>query len=384
MRIKAFDFWLLAKAAVTLLLCLVTTIGFANPDMIFNGLEYEYKYEKKRVIDANFEAKANYNLYLNGKYSDYKIVTWNENRVSFHVEIIVKSNREDVAKEAVNNIDVEFNNRKDEATIEARTVFKKNTFKNISYEIDYYVMIPKDLYLVIDNSYGNVEIDKLNKTLDLKLDYGNFSIDSIFTDAMLDVDYGNVKVKYADKVKAVIDYGNIRINSGNEVDVKMSYGNMNLDDVKTLDANCRYSDVTCSDADYANLDMQYSDIYLKKIKEVTIDGRYSDVEIDRLLKKINFVSDYGDIEIDNVDRDFELIDINANYADADITLSDGNSFSYDISVTYGDINNYYLKDKSTRYIKEDNMTSLKGSFNDATKAHYINIDLRYGDLDFDF
>ena len=176
MRIKAFDFWLLAKAAVTLLLCLVTTIGFANPDMIFNGLEYEYKYEKKRVIDANFEAKANYNLYLNGKYSDYKIVTWNENRVSFHVEIIVKSNREDVAKEAVNNIDVEFNNRKDEATIEARTVFKKYTFKNISYEIDYYVMIPKDLYLVIDNSYGNVEIDKLNKTLDLRLDYGNFSI----------------------------------------------------------------------------------------------------------------------------------------------------------------------------------------------------------------
>ena len=373
-----------AKATLTLLLCFVITTVFANSGMTFNGLEYEYKYEKKRVIDANFEAKANYNLYLNGKYSDYKIVTWNENRVSFHVEIIVKSNREDVAKEAVNNIDVEFNNRKDEATIEARTVIKKNTFRNISYEIDYYVMIPKDLYLVIDNSYGNVEIDKLNKTLDLKLDYGNFSIDSIFTDAMLDVDYGNVKVKYADKVKAVIDYGNIRINSGNEVDVKMSYGNMNLDDVRTLNANCRYSDVTCSDADYANFDMQYSDIYLKKIKEVIIDGRYSDVEIDRLLKKINFVSDYGDIEIDNVDRDFELIDINANYADADITLSDGNSFSYDISVTYGDINNYYLKDKSTRYIKEDNMISLKGNFNDATKAHYISIDLRYGDLDFDF
>ena len=86
------------KATLTLLLCFVITTVFANSGMTFNGLEYEYKYEKKRVIDANFEAKANYNLYLNGKYSDYKIVTWNENRVSFHVEIIVKSNREDVAK----------------------------------------------------------------------------------------------------------------------------------------------------------------------------------------------------------------------------------------------------------------------------------------------
>lgn len=384
MRTKAFGFWLLAKATVTLLLCLVTTIGFANSDMTFNGLEYEYKYEKKRVIDANFEAKTDHNLHLYGKYSDYKIVTWNENRVSFHVEIIVKSNKEDVAKEMVNNIDVEFNNIKSESIIEARTIFKEKTFRNISFEIDYYVMIPEGLYLVIDNSYGDVEIDKLNKNLDLELDYGNFSIDSIFANAKLDVDYGNVKMKYADKVNAVIDYGNIRINSANDVDVKMSYGNMNLDDVKTLTANCRYSDVTCSDIDYANFDLQYSDTYLKNIKEVTIDGRYSDVEIDRLLKKINVVSNYGDVEIDNVDRDFELIDINANYADADIALDDVNGFSYDISVTYGDIDNYYLKDRSTRYIREDNKTTIKGNIDDERNAHYVKINLRYGDLDLEF
>lgn len=384
MKTKAFGFELLTKATMTLLLCLVATIGFANSEHDPNDVYNDYKYEKKRTIDANFYAKNNYKLNLYGKYSDYKIATWNENQVSFHVEIKVKSNKENVVKEMINNIDVEFNNSKNDETITARTIINNKSFKNVSFDINYYIMIPEGLYLTLDNSYGNIEVDKLNKALDLELDYGNFSIDSLLAYGKIDVDYGNVKIKYADKTDSAIDYGNIRVNSGNEVDVRLRYGNMNVDNVKSLTANCRYSDVSCSGIDYANFDMQYSDSYLKNIKEVRIDSEYSDVEIYNLLKKINFTSDYGDIEINNVDKDFELIDINANYADVDITLAERSCFTYDISVTYGDIDAYYLKEKSTRYIEEDDTITVKGNLNDEKNAHYIKVVLQYGDLDFEF
>ena len=104
-KIVTIGFWPLSKIVFTLLLCFVASIGFAE-----NEFDNNYKYTKKRTIDANFNAGEDYTLNLSGKYSDYEISTWNENHISFHVEIVVKSNKEEKAEELLYQIDIDFEN----------------------------------------------------------------------------------------------------------------------------------------------------------------------------------------------------------------------------------------------------------------------------------
>lgn len=371
------------KTALTLLLCFICSIGFAESDEISNDLNDNYKYSKKRTIDANFESGENHSLYLYGKFSNYKISTWKENRISFHVDIITKSNKEETADNLLRQIDIEFSNLKTNKSVSAKTVLPTK-IKNAGFQIDYYIMIPENIFVEIDNSYGDINIDKLNKYFNIDLDFGDFSIDSIFAACKIDLSYGSAKIKHADEVKGKIDFSDIRINSGETVDITLKYGNGNFGKIKSLIAKCEFSDITCSEIDNASLNVKYTDTYLKKVKEATIDNSFSDVEIDHLLKKIKFSSQYGDVEINKVDLDFELIDIVSQFSDVEIVLSEEHKFSYNLTATSGDIGNNELKDNAKRYIKEDNKIMIIGNYNDGSNANQINIEAKYGDIEIDF
>ena len=373
-----------AKMTMTLLLCFICSIAFSDELKINDNSNENYKYTKKRSIDANFDARSNYKLNLYGSFSDYKIATWNENYVSFHVEIITKSNREKAAEEMLNNINVEFDNMKSTEIIEARTTIKTKKTTNISFQINYYIMIPDNLYLTINNSYGDIEIDKLSKDLNLELDFGSFSIDSLLSNNnKLDLNYSDVKIKYSNKIEGKIGFSDIRINNSKNVNLNMKYGNGKFGDIKKLTATCEFSEISCNYADFVSLDIKYTDTYFEKVNEITIDDSYSDVEIDYLLKKINFTSTYGDIEINKIDNDFKLIDISSRYGDVDLMLNKELNFSYYISTEYGQIDSKYLKDNARVYIYEiNNKEKISGNIEMVDQK--INIEVKYGDVDIDF
>ena len=376
---------LLSKKSITLafLMCFFCSIGLANHEIASNNSKDNYKYSKKRTINATFDASENYVLHLYGKFSNYKISTWKEDQISFHVEIITKSNKEENADNLLRQIDIEFSDSKTNKSVAAKTILP-NKIKNTGFQIDYYIMIPEDIFIEIENSYGDIKIDRLNKYLNMKLDFGYFSIDSLFAGSKLDLSYGSAKIKYADEVDGKIDFSDIRINAGNKIDISLEYGNGNFGTIKSLNADCDFSDITCSDIEYGYLNVNYTDTYLKKVKEITIDNSFSDVEIDHLLNEIKFTSKYGDIEINKVDTNFHLIDIKSSYSDVDIVISEDHKFSYNLSALYGDIENKALKDNARRYIKEDNKIKITGSHNDDTGTHQINVEVQYGEIDIEF
>ena len=385
MRTMTISHWLLAKkkTTLTLLLCFICSIGFSNSEIVSNNLNDNYKYSKKRTINANFDAGENHALYLYGKFSNYKISTWKENQISFHVEIVTKSDKEENADKLLRQIDIVFSSSQTNNSVTAKTVLP-NKIKNTGFQIDYYIMIPENIFIEIENSYGDINIDKLNKYFNMELDFGYFSIDSLFAGSKLDLSYGSAKIKYADEIDGKIDFSDIRINSGNKIDVILKYGNGNFGTIKSLTAHCEFSDVTCSNIESGYLNVKYTDTYLKNIGDITIDGSFSEVEIEHLIKKIKCTSNYGDIEINRVDADFEHIDISSQFSDVDIILSKSHKFSYNLSASFGDIENKTLKDNARRYIKEDNKIKITGNHNDDTDTHQINVDVYYGDIDIEF
>ena len=361
------------KFLLTLLLCFIVSIGNAN----------NYKYSKKRTIKANFEMSEDYTLYVYGKFSNYNIQTWGEDNISFHIEIITRSDKEENAMNLLHHIDVEFDNSQTNKSVSAKTVIPKK-IKNANFQIDYYIMIPENIFVDIKNLYGDVNIDKLNRYFTMDLDFGNFSLDSLFSTANIDVKYGNTKIKYVHDLKGNVGFGDVRINSGNNVDIILKYGNGKIGEMKTMTAHCEFSDLSCTSIDSAYINVQYTDTYLENVKEVTIDDSFSEVEIEHLLKKINFTSKYGDIEINNVDKDFKYIGISSQFSDVDIVLDKSYKFSYQLSASFGDINNEILKDNAKQYVKENSETTLMGIHNEGTDLPMIKADVHHGDLNIKF
>lgn len=344
MKTLTIGYQLLKKIGTTLLLCFISSIGFADNDVDLNK---NFKYKKTKTIDKTFDAASDYKLILDGSFSDYTITTWNESNISFHVEISTFSNKESKAEEMLENINVKFNSYG--KTIKAETIIKKRRFDNTSLDIDYQIMIPEDIFLEINNSYGDVDIDRLNRYLNVDLNFGSFSIDSLFAKGYIDISYGNAQIKYGNELHCYIDFGDIRINQGKYVNVEMDYSNGKLGDIEGLNVDCEFSEI----------------------------------EIENVLRILDLKLSYGEADINKVNKDFSYINIQSSFSDIYLNLDGLQDYSYDISTSFADIDADFLKGSARKYIKEDNEVSIIGDFNDSHKSHNIKIRSTYGDVEID-
>ena len=329
---------------LTLMFCFATLFVIAENSV--TDINASYKYSKKRTIDANFETVDGYAIALIGKYSDYKISTWNENYVSFHVEIITKANKEAPAENMLYAIDVDFENSKMENNLNAKTVIKKNNIKNVSFQISYYVMVPQDILLSIYNHYGDVYIDKANRNLIVEMKYGDLFIDDILSHAEINLLYGDANIKNANHITAYMNYGDIDAVNVNEASITMNYGSAKFDAVDVMSGKFNYSNI-----------------------------KLGNVE-----KTVDISMNYGDVKINDKNNNFEQIRVQANYSDIELSLNETMSFSYDITLLYGDIKNDILEKHAKKIIEKNYQTSMTGNVNDEDQLHKIVISGNYSDV----
>lgn len=318
------------KASLLLLLmCLISSVGFANPEVIFNDFNNKYKYSKKKTIDANYEAYSDYTIDINGRYSDYKISSWDQSYIAFHVEVVTKSDVEKKAEELLNKIRIEFDESRANKRIGVETVISNNNFRNVGFHIVYYIMLPKDVYINIDNIYGDVQMDKATRKINAEIKYGDISIDSVFSESSFDMKYGNVKLRYVERSYIDIAYGDVEIDNAVNLNIDMAYGDADLGVTRGLQADLAYSDLSCV----------------------------------------------------CLDKDFEEINVSASYSDIKLNMAKTQGFSYEISTMYGDIESKKLKDNATRLIKENYRERIVGNFNDKDNNHRIILDGMYSDIE---
>lgn len=331
---------------LTLIFCFATLLAYAeNENNAFNA---SYKYSKKRTIDANFETIVGTSVALIGKYSDYKISSWEENYVSFHVEIIAKANKEEYAEEMLYAIDVDFNNDKNKQKLTAKTIINKRNAKNVGYNISYYIMLPQDVFVSIYNTYGDVIMDKANNNLYVEMQYGDFSIDDIVSAAEIKMNYGDVNIKKAKQINAKINYGDIDIADVNSAVFKMNYGSVKLDNVNRLIGELNYSDINVNNIE------KYADIYVN----------------------------YGDVTVNKISQAFESMKVQLNYSDIILNLTEDMSFTYDIKLLYGDIENDLLEKYAKRIVETKvNTKTMTGNINDSEGKHKIIINGNYSDVE---
>ncbi|MGB1284122.1 MAG: hypothetical protein ACPG44_06610 [Polaribacter sp.] len=350
---------------ITFLFLLIPYISFGN-----NG---DKKHEKNKIIEKKFSVNADAKVSLNNRYGNLHITTWNKNEVDIKVEIIVKGDDLEVVEDKLASIDVDFD--ASASFVNAKTIFgnKKNSWswwkksKNMNYQINYTVRMPKSNSVDLDNDYGAIYLDKLSGQADINCDYGKISVGE------LSAPNNSINLDYCSK--STIAY----MKSGN---VNVDYSKLTIEDSKKIRFNTDYSTIVCNKAETINFNADYGSITFDDVVNVSGNSDYTSMRFGNVRKNLKIDTDYGSIKIANLSKGFESVDISSEYAGIRIGIEQGNVFDFVLNLQYA---GFKRNDSNIELFKSISKSSKKyyeGKYGKGNTNSKIKISSQYGGVSF--
>ena len=305
------------KILVLTALCLMAMIGHANNYREDGG---KYRYEAQKIIEQTYNVDENPILEMVGKYSDFIITPWDQQKIDFKVKIIVKSNDEDKLKAKFNSIDVKFDQFGNKVT--AETVFgdyKYRTF-NGTMTIKYYVKVPRDVFMELETKYGDIKVETVAKNLEVDIKYGDLKADSLLADNSIDIKYGDININYAKNIELELDYGDAKVRNCDKIDAEL-----------------RYSNIYITELNEGNIENKYSTVKIERAAKITFDdAAYSDLKVSNVTNKIIADMRYCDLKA-TITTLKPVVELEGQYTDMTLYIKEDASFDYNLKSSYSDI-----------------------------------------------
>ena len=327
------------------------------------------KHEKSKNISKTFNVNKNATLYINNKYGNVNVTTWNENRIEIKVKITVKGDDLSSVERKLKDIDIQF-----EATsnlVEARTFIEKSKSSwswwgsnNTNYKINYSVRMPITNNADLHNKYGDIYLlDELEGKSNINCDYGKIQIDQLLnSNNNISLDYcGTSEINYMKSGNLNVDYSKLNIRKSNNLKVSADYSTIKIDQA---------TDVT--------FNSDYGSISAEEISNLTGNSDYASVKIGTLKKNLKINSDYGGIRVQNIAKGFDNITIDGNYASIKLGTNSNNNFNFNIDLSYA---SFDYPDNNVELYKSIKKTSKKyyeGTFGKGNSNSKITIKSNYG------
>ena len=191
----------------------------------------------------------------------------------------------------------------------------------------------------------------VNRYLDVKNKFGNVTLGDLTTGGNFDIAYGNIQ-------------GRTLAASGDKsIYLELKYGNANFEKINTLKADISYSKFNAQAIGKANFDTKYSTVIIQKCMDmkaeseydsysinntenVKIESKFTGFKFDELLNSMDINTEYGDIFVKHVSKDFNKIKVDNRFGNirigidskANYNLSSDTQFC-EIQFPKGDIRN---------------------------------------------
>ncbi len=341
---------------------LIPSIGFSNGTL-------KKKHEKTKTIHKTFVVDSNATLYVDNKYGNLYVTTWDENRIEIEVKITVKG---DGLEDVVNKLDAI--NVKFEATeslVEARTSIenKKRSWSwwwggnNINYKINYYIKMPVTNNADLNNEYGNIELDTLEGKANIDCEYGDIDIDKLLNASnSIQLDYcSNSDIKYIKSGTINADYSKIRIN-----------------ETESLKASADYTTVKIGKAERLVFNSDYGGVSVNEVDHVSGSSDYSSLRFDTVNKELTIDTEYGSLRINDLQKGFENVNIEGDYTGIRIGTSSDNNFSFTIDLDYSGFNFPKTHVDMFKSVKKTTSKYYEGVFGEKNPNSKITINSSYG------
>jgi len=355
-----------------LLFMLIPFIAFAGKD----GETAEKK------IKREFNIQANGHLGIDNKYGDLDIAIGPDNQIKFDITILATASSLKKAEDAIQRISVDFNeglNRVDAVTQIESSSSWSSWFNsgNQSIEINYLVLVPRSVYLELQNKYGSIYLESTDRDAKIDLSYGDIRLGDINASLDLDIAYSEGSLSQIKNGDLNLAYSEIEMENSQALKVEMKYSELDMGSSIRLNAVSAYGDLKGDDVDEVTYSGKYDDVRFERVKTITADCAYTGVEVGGLATSGSFDMRYGDLSIDNVWPGFKNINIATSYTGVEIGFQEGATFTLDAQTSYCDINQHG-EFKVNEKITQDSRTTLKATR--GSGGGLVKLVMNYGEL----
>ncbi|NOZ47558.1 MAG: hypothetical protein GXO79_12375 [Chlorobi bacterium] len=306
------------------ILLLTVSIIWANP---FYGQMFT---EEKKLVKS-FKVNSSTTVEVTNKYGRIQIIPWDVDSVHFEIDLLIKSDNISRLQKVKNSIDFEFVNTK--YYVLAKTNFENqyngiiselkelskdftDFFSGSDYQvkINYLIMIPDYVNIKLDNKYGDVYTDNLKGDFSLKLSNGNFKANSLTGSSNIDIKFGNASITNINTCKFNISYADLEVKKADQLNIESKSSKITIDKINTLKLNSRRDKVYVTETDYLYGESTFSDLWIYE--------SHND---------ISYTSNYGNLNLELISKDFKLININSKYTTLNLFFEPESGYSVDLN-----------------------------------------------------
>lgn len=331
--------------------------------------------EAIKEYHKEYTANENTILNLNNRYGDIIVETGDENQIVVNVIVTVKYPNEDKAQKLLSYIDINFSEEGN--TISAKTEINDDfnfsgwSGESRKFTIDYSVKMPSGVGLTLSNKYGNTELDDLSGYVDLNIKYGDLTASKLTRGnekpiSKLNLAYGKAIIDEVGWLDATVRYasGGVVIEQGQALILDSKYSKINFGTISSLVAETKYDNVR-----------------IESINNLVLDSGYADVYIGNLSKKLVLDGGYGSFNIEDVDDDFESIEITTRYMGVRVGISESANYSLEAKTSYCGIKFNDDNFQTKRRIIENTSSEISGIVGtESSPSATVKIQSSYGSV----
>ena len=276
-------------------------------------------------IRKSSPVKTGNELRLSNKYGDVNVIRGKEDSLIICSTVTIIQEDKNLLMKSLKMVNVNIEKIKD--TIYVGTVYDKKFFNEETREgrknfsVDYLVKVPVFMDIRIADEFGNISVEELAGSLNIRLSQGILSIKKLSR--------GNLK-----PVNTVyVDHGKVTIDEFNWMTITLlNCPSVNFGKAKALNLTSAISKIYIEDIS-SLVNNSKSDSYsISSVNNMISESTYSEFEIGNLNNMLKSKITYGSLRIHDVNKDFNGIDITSTQARVTLLTGQGRSFLTDINV----------------------------------------------------
>jgi uncharacterized protein YozE (UPF0346 family) len=303
--------------SLNILIILVATLVMHGRAQVFT---------ESKSITRSFKVNPNTKVDISNKYGKIHLVPWTKDSVRFDVYVSVQSSSPTKLDKAINSVDFDFTGTP--YFVSAKTTFAGRRSGIINelidlaetlatggndVEINYTVMVPETIELNIENKYGDVYLNDTEAKLRLNLSNGNLKAHDLNNEAEISVSFGDAMINSAEQARFTLSYADLEVRDANHLDIESKSSKIRIDGVNELRVKSKRDKFTIS-----------------KINAIQGDAFFTDFWIDELYENANIDMKYGNLNIDNISRDFSFLKIDSEWTDLQLYFEEGSGYAFNM------------------------------------------------------
>lgn len=283
------------------------------------------QFTETKQIHKSFAVLPETQIDISHKYGKIDINTWDKDSVIIDIDIRVEEKKLSKLEESLRGIDFNITNNEHYLTFHTEVEkkgmlsqefqkFKESVLSSESnIEIDLAIWLPKTNELRVENKFGDIYIDDFDGEINISLSNGNLKAHNFSNKLDLKLSFADATVNKIEEGRLNCNFSDVYIKHANSVKINSKSTEFEFQNIVDLNAISRRDKFR-----------------IRKVEIIDAESSFSHFRIDELTDRLYIRSNYGDIEVEDANREFSKMNIESRSTDVELYFTEDSQFNFEI------------------------------------------------------